>query len=172
MICAGYGGHSNISGCHGDSGGPLVCQNEETGRWTLRGTVSWGDHYCKGGPTYSVFVRISSYIDWIKCKMTSRPLQPSKFILSISSTVKKERSPTLNSSSINYEGALRLYCEVLIFNYQTAWLWFNQGELLLTQVTHSCSKYHWRRQESAPWPERKSTSQIMTIMLDPFTLQN
>jgi len=76
MICAGYGGHSNISGCHGDSGGPLVCQNEETGRWTLRGTVSWGDHYCKGGPTYSVFVRISSYIDWIKCKMTSRPLQP------------------------------------------------------------------------------------------------
>lgn len=120
MICAGYGGRSNISGCHGDSGGPLVCQNEETGRWTLRGTVSWGDHYCKGGPSYSVFVRISSYIDWIKCKMTSRPLQPSKFILSISSTIKKERSPTLNSSSINYEGAFKLYCEVRIFKYQTA----------------------------------------------------
>lgn len=90
MICAGYGGNSNISGCHGDSGGPLVCQDEETGRWTLRGTVSWGDHYCRGGPTYSVFVRISSYIDWIKCKMTSRPLQPRKFNLSISSTIKQK----------------------------------------------------------------------------------
>lgn len=78
MVCAGYGGDSKISGCHGDSGGPLVCQDKNTGRWTLRGTVSWGDHYCKGGPTYSVFVRINSYIDWIKCKMTSQPLQPRK----------------------------------------------------------------------------------------------
>lgn len=79
MVCAGYGGDSKLSGCHGDSGGPLVCQ-DETGRWTLRGTVSWGDHYCSGGPTYSVFVRINSYIDWIKCKMTSQPVQPRKFI--------------------------------------------------------------------------------------------
>ncbi|XP_078373651.1 chymotrypsin-like elastase family member 3B [Oculina patagonica] len=76
MVCAGYGGDSKISGCHGDSGGPLVCQDKNTGRWTLRGAVSWGDHYCNGGPTYSVFVRINSYIDWIKCKMTSQPLQP------------------------------------------------------------------------------------------------
>jgi len=80
MVCAGYGGDSKVSGCHGDSGGPLVCQDEKTGRWTLRGTVSWGDHYCNGGPTYSVFVRINSYVDWIKCKMTSQPLQPSKYI--------------------------------------------------------------------------------------------
>lgn len=78
MICAGYGGDSKVSGCHGDSGGPLVCEDKKTGRWTLRGTVSWGDHYCNGGPTYSVFVRINSYIDWIKCKMISEPLQPSK----------------------------------------------------------------------------------------------
>lgn len=75
MLCAGYGGNSRVSGCHGDSGGPLVCQ-DESGLWTLRGTVSWGDHYCKGGPTYSVFVRINSYVEWIKCKMTSQPLQP------------------------------------------------------------------------------------------------
>jgi len=78
MVCAGYGGDSKVSGCHGDSGGPLVCQDEKTGRWTLRGTVSWGDHYCNGGPTYSVFVRINSYVDWIKCKMTSQPLQPTQ----------------------------------------------------------------------------------------------
>ena len=80
MICAGYGGDSKISGCHGDSGGPLVCEDPKSGRWSLRGTVSWGDHYCNGGPTYSVFVRINSYVDWIKCKMTSQPLKPSKFI--------------------------------------------------------------------------------------------
>ena len=86
MICAGYGGSSTISGCHGDSGGPLVCQNMKTGRWTLRGTVSWGDDNCRGGPTYSVFVRINNYVDWIKCKMTSRPLQPSKLIISISTS--------------------------------------------------------------------------------------
>ena len=79
MICAGYGEDSKISGCHGDSGGPLVC-SDNTGRWTLRGTVSWGDHYCNGGPTYSVFVRINKYVDWIKCKMNSQPLQPRKFI--------------------------------------------------------------------------------------------
>ena len=78
MVCAGYGGNSKVSGCHGDSGGPLVCQ-DESGLWTLRGTVSWGDHYCKGGPTYSVFVRINSYVEWIKWKMTSQPLQPRKF---------------------------------------------------------------------------------------------
>ena len=80
MICAGYGGDSKISGCHGDSGGPLVCEDPKSGRWSLRGTVSWGDHYCNGGPTYSVFVRINSYVDWIKWKMTSQPLKPSKFI--------------------------------------------------------------------------------------------
>ena len=79
MVCAGFGGDSKLSGCHGDSGGPLVCQ-DEIGRWTLRGTVSWGDHYCNGGPAYSVFVRINSYIDWIKCKMASEPLRPRKTI--------------------------------------------------------------------------------------------
>ena len=81
MICAGYGRDSNVSGCHGDSGGPFVCEEKTTGRWTLRGTVSWGDHYCKGGPTYSVFVRINSYVNWIKRKMTSKPLQPSKLVI-------------------------------------------------------------------------------------------
>lgn len=80
MICAGYGDDNKISGCHGDSGGPLVCEDVTSGIWTLRGTVSWGDHYCNGGPTYSVFVRINSYVDWIKRKMTSQPLKPSKFI--------------------------------------------------------------------------------------------
>lgn len=63
MLCAGYGGSSVISGCHGDSGGPFVCQ--ENRRWVLRGAVSWGDDRCRGGSTFSVFARISSFVDWI-----------------------------------------------------------------------------------------------------------
>jgi len=67
MVCAGYGGNAVISGCHGDSGGPFVCQ--ESGRWVLRGAVSWGDHWCRSGKTFSVFARISTFVDWIQAAM-------------------------------------------------------------------------------------------------------
>lgn len=70
MVCAGYGGNSKVSGCNGDSGGPLVC--EEEGKWILRGAVSWGDPKCRAGSTYSVFARISSFIDWIDCHTTTK----------------------------------------------------------------------------------------------------
>ncbi|EDO41061.1 predicted protein [Nematostella vectensis] len=79
MLCAGNGGNSSISGCHGDSGGPFVCMGGD-GRWVLRGAVSWGDNECKGS-TYSVFTRISSFVDWIKCKMTSEPLQRREYLI-------------------------------------------------------------------------------------------
>ncbi|XP_031575201.1 elastase-1-like [Actinia tenebrosa] len=69
MVCAGFGGNSIVSGCNGDSGGPLVCN--EGGRWTLRGVVSWGDHKCAAGTTYSVFARVSSFVHWIMNKMMS-----------------------------------------------------------------------------------------------------
>lgn len=72
MLCAGYGGNSVISGCHGDSGGPFVCK--ELGRWVLRGAVSWGDHWCRGGSTFSVFARISTFVDWIYAQMTPQCL--------------------------------------------------------------------------------------------------
>ena len=67
MLCAGYGKEnpSPISGCNGDSGGPFVCLNR-SGDWVLQGAVSWGDYKCRGSPTYSVFTRISSYVDWIQ----------------------------------------------------------------------------------------------------------
>ena len=63
MVCAGFGGNSVVSGCHGDSGGPFVCK--ESGRWVARGAVSWGDHLCRAGSTFSVFARISTFVDWI-----------------------------------------------------------------------------------------------------------
>lgn len=65
---------SKVSGCHGDSGGPLVCK--EDGRWVLRGAVNWGDHWCRGGKTFSVFVRISRFVNWIHKTMKKREQKP------------------------------------------------------------------------------------------------
>lgn len=60
MLCAG--GQGTSGGCNGDSGGPLNCR--EGNSWVVRGVVSWGETGC---PTdfYTVFARVSSYIDWI-----------------------------------------------------------------------------------------------------------
>jgi len=64
MVCAGFGGNSKASGCNGDSGGPLVCL--EGGKFVLRGAVSWGVPKCPAGNTFSVFARISTFVDWIE----------------------------------------------------------------------------------------------------------
>ncbi|KXJ30165.1 Chymotrypsin-C [Exaiptasia diaphana] len=70
MVCAGYAKQGvHISGCQGDSGGPFVC--EENGKWVLRGAVSWGNPKCLAESTYTVFARVSSYIDWINEKTSS-----------------------------------------------------------------------------------------------------
>ncbi|XP_078345417.1 chymotrypsin-C-like, partial [Oculina patagonica] len=80
MVCAGYGGNSVVSGCHGDSGGPFVCK--ESGRWILRGAVSWGDHRCRAGSTFSVFARISRFVDWIYAtKMKPQCVAGSEFLM-------------------------------------------------------------------------------------------
>ena len=67
MVCAGSGIANQAGGCQGDSGGPLVC--EENGKWVLRGAVSWGNAMCKTN-YYTVFARVSSFIDWINQKMS------------------------------------------------------------------------------------------------------
>ena len=51
----------------GDSGGPLVCK--ENGRYVLRGAVSWGESTCSTN-FYTVFARISNFIDWINNKIS------------------------------------------------------------------------------------------------------
>ena len=73
MLCAGYDGAnaSPVSGCNGDSGGPFVCQDSSR-NWVLHGAVSWGDYKCRGSPTYSVFTRISSFVDWIQDHVTKQ----------------------------------------------------------------------------------------------------
>ena len=62
MVCAGSGLANRAGGCQGDSGGPLVCR--ESGKWVLRGAVSWGNSVCRTD-YYTVFARVSNYINWI-----------------------------------------------------------------------------------------------------------
>lgn len=70
MVCAGASGSSV---CQGDSGGPLVCK--EGGSWVLRGATSWVTSYACPVQTYSVYARISSYVNWINNKMTGKYVQ-------------------------------------------------------------------------------------------------
>merc|ERR1711973_767755 len=63
MVCAGTQGKG---GCEGDSGGPLVCK--ERGWWVLRGATSWGHPRCRTD-YYTVFARISSFVNWINGKI-------------------------------------------------------------------------------------------------------
>ena len=60
MVCVGGQGSSV---CMGDSGGPLSCQ--ESGKWVVRGAASWVTSRTCPGNTYSVYARVSSYVDWI-----------------------------------------------------------------------------------------------------------
>ena len=53
----------------GDSGGPFVCN--EGGRWVLRGAVSWGHGKCRTDH-YTVFARVSNFVNWIKQKQSSK----------------------------------------------------------------------------------------------------
>ncbi|KAJ7377241.1 hypothetical protein OS493_030052 [Desmophyllum pertusum] len=62
MICAGG---NNAGTCRGDSGGPLACI--EGGKWILRGVTSWGHKKCRTD-FFSVYARVSTYVDWIKSK--------------------------------------------------------------------------------------------------------
>ena len=51
----------------GDSGGPFVCN--EGGKYVLTGVVSWGQGMCNTNH-YTVFARVSSFIQWINTKMS------------------------------------------------------------------------------------------------------
>ena len=67
MVCVGGAGSS---ACHGDSGGPLMCE-EGSGHWVLRGAASWVSHKTCPKDGYTVYARVSSYIDWINSQIAS-----------------------------------------------------------------------------------------------------
>ena len=76
MVCVGGKGSSV---CNGDSGGPLSCM--EGGRWVLRGAASWVTRKTCPGHTYSVYARVSSYINWINQQIQGTIFWRKKIVL-------------------------------------------------------------------------------------------
>lgn len=65
MFCAGNAPGTKQSGCHGDSGGPFVCSEDKGKTWILTGVVSWGSKTCDRADKYTVFARVSKFVEWI-----------------------------------------------------------------------------------------------------------
>ena len=61
MICAEAFGRDS---CKGDSGGPLAFE-EEDGKYTQIGIVSWGDTCGKTGKL-DVYTRVNTLLSWVK----------------------------------------------------------------------------------------------------------
>jgi secreted trypsin-like serine protease len=57
---------NGVDACLGDSGGGLICRSKQTGKFFLRGIISYG----KGcGSTAGVYQDVIFFHDWIKVKM-------------------------------------------------------------------------------------------------------
>lgn len=76
MICAGTreGGRTS---CNGDSGGPLVVPLDD-GTYVQAGVVSWGltagdSRSCDERALFSVYTRVSNYIDWLEATIAANP---------------------------------------------------------------------------------------------------
>ncbi|XP_071405510.1 plasminogen-like isoform X2 [Pithys albifrons albifrons] len=65
-FCGGFT-FGNIDNCEAEVGGPLVCQDKD--RFVQYGVTSWGLDCTQ--PSKLVFVRIPSFVPWIKNAMTS-----------------------------------------------------------------------------------------------------
>lgn len=64
MLCAGNDDGSTFkSACQGDSGGGFFCPVKN--KWQVQGIVSFGDISCNGLAKYTVFTKVSKYIDWL-----------------------------------------------------------------------------------------------------------
>ncbi|XP_043231310.1 uncharacterized protein LOC122386302 [Amphibalanus amphitrite] len=62
-------GNSPGAACFGDSGGPITTQ-EESGRFTVLGAVSFGPPLCKvGGKFPTIYSRVAAYLGWIQMAM-------------------------------------------------------------------------------------------------------
>jgi len=68
-ICVGK---PDLGACHGDSGSPAVCDITGRGDWTAAGLNSWGTgSHCSAAT--NAFTRITSYLDWIRSKVSGLP---------------------------------------------------------------------------------------------------
>ncbi|KAI9553936.1 hypothetical protein GHT06_019207 [Daphnia sinensis] len=67
MMCAAAPGKDS---CQGDSGGPLLVQSSPGSTWIQAGVVSWGIG-CARREYPGVFIRVSSFLNWIRRHMRS-----------------------------------------------------------------------------------------------------
>ncbi len=73
MICAGVPSGKRTA-CNGDSGGPLLIEADRGG-WVQAGIVSWGreplgaTERCAHRNLFSVYTRVSNYVDWINAQI-------------------------------------------------------------------------------------------------------
>ena len=68
MLCAGHGGKDS---CQGDSGGPAIWMNPDDGHGYSVGVTSWGVG-CGMDGFPGVYVRVTSYLDWIISQMEGK----------------------------------------------------------------------------------------------------
>lgn len=71
QLCAG---NDFADSCQGDSGGPLLTIDDSQ-EFVLVGIVSWGEG-CAKPEKPGVYVRLSSYVDWIEATIQSPPAPP------------------------------------------------------------------------------------------------
>ena len=69
VFCAGQ---QDVDACQGDSGGPFLIYQPGKGH-VLAGLVSWGDGCGETTGRPGVYVRISSYLDWLKKEIDHGP---------------------------------------------------------------------------------------------------
>ncbi|XP_077463679.1 serine protease 57-like [Stigmatopora argus] len=67
MVC-GTGSRAFQGFCSGDSGGPLICGNETAG------VASFSGQRCGNPRTPDVYMRVSSFIDWISSVLNSNSI--------------------------------------------------------------------------------------------------
>uniref|UniRef100_A0A4W4FIK9 Coagulation factor VIIi n=1 Tax=Electrophorus electricus TaxID=8005 RepID=A0A4W4FIK9_ELEEL len=89
MLCAGYFESSQES-CRGGDGSPLVTEYRET--VFLKGIVSWGKGCAQPG-FYSIYTKVSNFLDWIQQIMATPTAQLDAFIKTINTTAKAEPAP-------------------------------------------------------------------------------
>ena len=67
-FCAGTGSKDS---CRGDSGGAFAVYDQVDQRWFAGGIVSWGTSSACMRRNHGIYVRVDSYVDWIKRVISS-----------------------------------------------------------------------------------------------------
>lgn len=123
VACTGIG-TVRQGACSGDSGGPLVTWSDALNEYVLIGVVSWGRVSCGGtnANSPSIFVRVSSIVDWIDSHRTYTISGPDYISSYSSATYTIENKPsnatvTWSSVGISLADANNTTNSSAVFNY-------------------------------------------------------